>query len=268
MNVREQVERAIRSYGDRPEGEATVGDDGLPVYGLAQALGWIVANQIVATRYHDTALDAIPVEHPEHGWDRFLLTRRVSCDLAAAEPADAFGLLLLTGTGAPRLASPDGTTRLALGDLLRADPERAIGRLLELLPAPGLLPGDHSRCRHARAPDYPRLYQAVAEIIAERPGVVAAREIYVDTEQIEGAFHPLYLHSAAQAAGLVYDWFAVQSRAYAAFFRIQGDYAVYETDTGGWSSVVRQLAGQDLETVKRRLLGWLRLEGGPDPAVD
>src|SRR4030088_3195966 len=67
----------------------------------------------------DDGLDDIP---PEHGCDRFLLPRRVSCDLLADEPADSFGLLLLGDADAPILAQPDGTTRLALGPLYRTDP--------------------------------------------------------------------------------------------------------------------------------------------------
>ena len=40
--------------------------------------GWATASAIVRARYADSAIDALPVIHPDHGWDRFLLTRRVT----------------------------------------------------------------------------------------------------------------------------------------------------------------------------------------------
>src|SRR3712207_8441597 len=98
MDLGERVATALRNYGSAA---APADDADLPIPNrLGYALGWIVASAIVGTRYFDSALDALLVCHPEHGWDRFLLTRRVSCALLADEPADSFGLLLLDGDDA------------------------------------------------------------------------------------------------------------------------------------------------------------------------
>ena len=266
MDLGERVATALRNYGAE---KAPAADQELAILDrLGYALGWVVAGAIVAARYGDSALDALPVCHPERGWDRFLLTRRVSCDLLAGEPADSFGLLLLDGEDAPRLANPDGSTRLALGPLLRDDPERAIARALDLLPPVGLVEGDHNRCDHVRAEQYPTLYTAIAELILEHPGLLVAREIYVPAEAIDGGYHPILLHTARSHGQTVYGWFGIEGPQYAAFCRIGGEYAIYETDAGNWSGVRKQLAEEDQEGMKRRIRAWLRLAGQPDPAVD
>ena len=266
MDLGERVATALRNHGP---GEAPAADQELVIPNrLGYALGWVVASAIVGARYRDSALDALPVCHPERGWDRFLLTRRVSCDLLAGEPADSFGLLLLDGEDAPRLANPDGSTRLALGPLLRDDPERAIARALELLPPVGLVEGNHDRCDHVRAEQYPTLYAAIAELILEHPGLLVAREIYVPAEAIDGGYHPILLHTARSHSQTVYGWFGIEGPHYAAFCRIGGEYAIYETDAGNWSGVRKQLAEEDQEGMKRRIRAWLRLAGQPDPAVD
>src|SRR5688572_23242055 len=131
MNVREQVELALKNYSDLPP--APMGED-LPESDaylatpdrLSFALGWVLANAIVSARYADSALDALPIYHPENGWDRFLLTRRVSGDAYAAEKADSHGMIMLTGEDAPRLTRPSGATKVSLGAKLREDPEAAI----------------------------------------------------------------------------------------------------------------------------------------------
>ncbi len=205
MRVVERVSRAIQSYAQHTHidipGKSDVPD------ATAYPLGWIVASAIVATRYHRSAIDAIPIYHPEHGWDRFLLTRRMACIYQESESADSFGQLLLTGNDAPRLVT--NTTQLTLGDLLRRDPEHAIASVLDLVPAIGLSGGNHARCWHERARRYPIFYDVVATLIAEHPGLVAARELFVDERRIAGTYHPLYLHSIVTTPQMVYNWFEV-----------------------------------------------------------
>src|SRR5438105_2797537 len=98
MDLRQQVALACQG-GIDPVPTAGIGDGTGSVANerTIYALGWIVANAIVTARYRDSAIDALPVYHPENGWDRFLLTRRVSCQYFADEPADAFGLIMLDG---------------------------------------------------------------------------------------------------------------------------------------------------------------------------
>jgi hypothetical protein len=272
LSLRNQVAAAVRNYSGLPP--VPVGDaDSEEGYlaspnRLAFALGWIVAGQIVGARFRDSAIDVLPIYHPENGWDRFLLTRRVSCTLLREESANSFGMLMLDGEDAPRLTYPDGNTRLVLGPLLQREPEQVMSVVLRSLPQFGLVPGEHGLCEHERDALYPTLYQVVAEIIAEHPGVVAAREIYVDDQAVEGTYHPLYLHGAARHPQMVYEFFGIQSPDWAAFFRIGGSQSIYETDQGGWSTVVKQLADEDRAGMKRRILSWLRIDGGPVPEVD
>lgn len=232
------------------------------------ALGWIVANAIVTGHYRDSAIDALPIYHPQHGWDRFLLTRRVTCQYCADESADAFGLIMLDGDDAPRLTYPNGESRLALGHFLRTDPHGAIGKVLDLLPPIGLVPGDHTGCWHERATLYPTLYAVVTEMILEYPTLTAAREVLIDNEQIDGAFHPLYAHTAARSARIAYDWFELETPEFAGYVRIHGEQAVYRTDGGRWSTILKPLTAEEPDGMKQRILAWLRLRGQPDPTVD
>ena len=212
MNVAQQVETAIHhTLPEASPAAAVPGMDSARAERLTYALGWIVANAIVSARYRDSAIDALPVCHPQSGWDRFLLTRRVSCQWCADEPADAFGLIMLDGDDAPRLTHPNGETRLSLGQLLRTDPHEAVERVLELFPPIGLVAGDHTPCWHERAAIYPTLYAAVTDLILEYPTLTAAREVLIDDQQIDGAFHPLYAHIAARSAQLAYDWFELET---------------------------------------------------------
>jgi hypothetical protein len=261
MEIAEQVQAAIQSTATGDTGQT-------PEERVTYALGWIVANVIVAARYHDAAIDALPVYHPEHGWDRFLLTRRVSCALCADEAADHFGLIMLDGEDAPRLTHPNGETRIALGHLLRTAPLEARARILSFFPPTALVAGDHSACWHQRAERYPMLFSVVSDLIVSWPAIVAAREIYIDDAQIDGAYHPLYIHTALRAAHHVYDWFAVQTQDYPAYFRINGEQAIYLTDANWWSTVVKPLSAERSEDLAGRILAWLRLRGQPDPAVD
>lgn len=270
MEIREQVELAIRNYAeleqvplndDTPEDVAYLATPDR----LSFALGWVVANAIVAARYADSAIDALPVYHPENGWDRFLLTRRTTGKAFASEPANRFGMVMVDGDDAPRLTKPSGADKLALGAALRENPEKAIASVLAEVRAGSLLPLDLGMRWRDRQRNYPRLYQAVTELVVEYPGVVAAREIFVDDQQVDGAYHPLYLHGAAPQPAMLYEWFLIQYGDRAAFFRVHGGQSIYETERGGWSTVKSQLSAEEsVEGIKQRLKAWLRIEGEPD----
>jgi hypothetical protein len=274
MHVREQVELALRNYGElepvpfgpeMPEETAYLATPDR----LAFALGWIAANQIVQARYADSAIDALPIYHPEHGWDRFLLTRRVTADRFRNEAANRYGMIMLSGEDAPCLTRPSGAVRLALGSALQRDPEQAIRELIALFPPGQLLPKELGYRWNERKRVYPMLYNAVTELILEHPGVVAAREIYVDDQPVDGAYHPLYLHSVSPKPGVVLDWFLVQRGERAVFFRAHGGQTIYETDRRTWSTVKKQIGQDDPETAKQRIRNWLRIgDSQPQPEVD
>jgi hypothetical protein len=250
---------------------------------MAYALGWAVASEIVAARFRSSAIDVLPVFHPENGWDRFLITRRASGAAFEHQPANEFGMLLLDGEDAPRLTSPGGKTRVPGGQALLDDPEATVKAMLARIPRPALNSDDSNRLRqYERAPKYPLYYRAVAELIVEYPGLVASREIYIDDEAIDGQYHPLYLH-AAELTGMgpddrhgvviaktTYNWFQLQYGDLFAFFDRRGNRAVYRTDRATWSRVTRQLTDEEtIEQVKERLKRWLRLDGlAPDPEID
>ncbi len=285
MQVAEQVEAAVRNYGELPQIRLDEHIAPETLYmatpdRLAYALGWIAANAIVAARFLPSAIDVLPVFHPEHGWDRFLITRRVSCRNYANEPADKFGLLMLSGEDAPRFTTGGGKTRLALGQALQDDPEGAIEELLSLIPAPRIEGGKHSRCAHQLATRYPLYYNVATEMIVENPGVVGAREIYIDDQAIDGQYHPLYLHAVALSHSgpddrtgavlpvMVYDWFQLQYGELFAFFDTPGARSIYRTDRNTWSRVRKQLTNEPDDTVKQRISNWLRIGGAPDPSLD
>lgn len=273
MNVREQVELAIRNYADLPpaplseelpESEAYLATPDR----LSFALGWIVASAIVNARYADSALDALPIYHPENGWDRFLLTRRVSGEVYAREHADSHGMIMLSGEDAPSLTKPSGAIKVSLGAKLREDPEAAIAEALSWFPPSGLKANDLGKRWPDRRKYYPMLYNTVAELILEYPGIVAAREIFIDDQPVDGAYHPLYLHAVSLRSAMTYDWVLVQYQERALFFRVHGGQSIYETNRKGWSTVRRQLNQDEPERIKERLLSWLRIKGEPDPTVD
>jgi hypothetical protein len=250
---------------------------------LAYALAWIVASEIVSARFRSSAIDVLPVFHPEHGWDRFLITRRTSGTVFQYQPANEFGMLLLDGKEALRLTSPGGKTRVAIGREMLDNPDALVQATLARVPRSALNTDDSNRLReHERAPKYPLFYRAVTELIVEYPGLTASREIYIDDEQIDGQFHPLYLH-AAELTGMgpddrhgvviaktTYNWFQLQYGELFAFFDRRGNRSVYRTERATWSRVSRQLDQEDsVEQVKQRLKRWLRLDGlAPDPVVD
>ncbi|MGH9174502.1 MAG: hypothetical protein ACRD1H_09095 [Vicinamibacterales bacterium] len=273
MNYRELVERAIARYEGAPQvpfhDEMADADAYLATPDrLTFALGWIVANAIVAARYADSGIDALPVVSPDAGWDRFLITRKTTSDVFRNESANRYGMIMLTGEDAPRITRPSGETRLALGTLLREDPERALAEAVALFPPRALPQADLGKRWRDRKAHYPTLYTVVTELIAENPGLVVAREIFVDDQQVDGKFHPLYLHSATQHPALLYDWFLVQFGERAAFLRVHGWQAIYETDRGGWATIKRQLAQETPEGMRARILAWLRIEGEPNREID
>ncbi|HYI16707.1 MAG TPA: hypothetical protein VEX37_15015, partial [Thermomicrobiales bacterium] len=268
MNVRELVQRAIANHEALPPVPFSVDMPDETAYlatpdRLAYALGWIVAGAIVKARFADSGIDVLPVFSPEHGWDRFLITRKTTSDVFKQESANRFGMIMLSGEDAPVITRASGESRLALGSLLREDPERAIAEVVRLFPARPLPKPDLGKSWKGRQEHYPRLYASVVETIVDYPGTIAAREVFVDDQPVDGKYHPLYLHGAAVHPALVYDWFLVQHGERATFFRIHGGQSIYETDRGGWSTVKKQLTKEDDAGIRARLLAWLRLEGQP-----
>ena len=248
---------------------------------LAFALGWLVAAEVIAARHATSGIDALPVYHRERGWDRFVLTRRVTGTAYAARMADEFGQIRVGGRDAPVLMTPDGA-RLRLGAALQVDADGALAALLQRIPNPGsdvATPLDLMQTE--RTPAYPTIMCAVAELVATTPGLTAAREIYVDAEQIDGTFHPLHLHNAELSTYgpgdrhgspqpvLTYNWVQLQLGESFAFIDRHGARIIYRTDAGTWRRAPKGVDGHDVEALVRRMRGWLRLDGqGPDPAVD
>ena len=249
---------------------------------LAYALGWIVANQIVQARFPSAAVDVLPIFHPENGWDRFLITRRVSSHLYNTLPADELGRIMLTGDDGPRFVLPAARVRIGLRELLARDADAAISQVLAQIPEkPGGV-GDLKRMRPSeRAPRYPEFIAAITELLLEYPGLVPSREIYIDNEQIDGQFHPLHLHATelstygpgdrhgANLPVITYNWIQLQYRELFAFIDRRGNRAIYRTDRETWARPKVQLEDEPAERLKQRIAGWLRLGGAaPEPGVD
>lgn len=227
---------------------------------LAFALGWIAANVVVQRRYRRSGIDALPIYHPESGWDRFLLTRRVTSQEYKDEPANSYGMIMLDGEDAPRLTTPGGKTILSMGQGMRDDPINTLKAMLKRIPREEMPDGKHGSRWKQRRRVYPRLYRAITETLVEHPGMVAAREIYVDDKPIDGAYHPLYLHGATLEPKILYDWMMVQLGRWAVFFRVHGGQTIYETDRRTWSTVKKQISEEeDYAGIKRRLEGFLRI---------
>jgi hypothetical protein len=229
---------------------------------LAFALGWIAANVVVQRRYRRCGIDALPIYHPESGWDRFLLTRRVTSQEFKDEPANSYGMIMLDGEDAPRLTTPGGKTIHSMGQGMREDPIATLKAMLKRIPRDELPEGGkHGGRWKQRRKVYPRLYRAITETLIEHPGTVAAREIFVDDRPIDGAYHPLYLHGAALEPKILYDWIMVQLGRWAVFFRTHGGQSIYETERRTWSTVKRQISDEEsYEAIKRRLEGFLRIQ--------
>ncbi len=285
-SLEELVQLAVENYADLPpialDESITEETFALATPNrLAFALGWIVASEIVKARFPKSAIDVLPVFHPENGWDRFLITRRVTAKKFENRTANEFGMLMLDGEDAPRFTSPSGKTRLSLGNALQEDPKAAIAELLKLIPRPAINTNESNTIQKVeRAPQYPHYYRVVTELIIENPGMVAAREIYIDDEQIDGKFHPLYLHAAEltvvpgetlpqNLASITYRWFQLQIGEKFVFFDRRGTRTIYRTDRETWSRVRKQLNQRPVEEVKERIEGWLRLNGRePNPEID
>ena len=212
-------------------------------------------------RFRRYGIDAVPIYHPENGWDRFLLTRRVTSPEYKSEPANKFGMIMLDGEDAPRLTTPGGKTIMTLGDKMREDPVAALKQMLKHIPREEIdQEAKHGGRWRTRRKTYPRAYRAITEIILENPGAVAAREIFVDDKPIDGAYHPLYLHGAAPEPKILYDWVMLQLGRWAVFFRTHCGQTIFETDRRTWSTVKKQLSDEeDFEGIKKRLEGFLRL---------
>jgi hypothetical protein len=228
---------------------------------LAFALGWIAANVVIQRRYRRCGIDALPIYHPESGWDRFLLTRRVTSQEFKDEPANSYGMIMLDGEDAPRLTTPGGKTILSMGQGLREDPINTLKQMLKRIPRDEMPDGKHGGRWKQRRKVYPRLFRAITETLVANPGTVAAREIFVDDRPIDGAYHPLYLHGAALEPKILYDWMMVQLGRWAVFFRTHGGQTIYETERRTWSTVKKQIADEEsYEDITRRLEGFLRLK--------
>jgi hypothetical protein len=223
----------------------------------AFVVGWLLANSIVAARFLEAAIDAVPLFNPEHGWDRIVLTRRFACGHLAEDPSGPLGTILLRGDDTPQFQVKGA--ELDLGTLVREDPRLALEHALSLVPVPSLPPGDHSACWHERATLYPVLYGAVTELIIEHAEFYAAREVFVDDQHVDGTFHPLFLHGIVTNPTFVYDWFSIETADRLAFFRINGDQALVQTETGAWRAVGPILQRGTYEALTSQLRAWLRL---------
>jgi hypothetical protein len=228
---------------------------------LAFALGWIAANVVVQRRFRRCGIDALPIYHPETGWDRFLLTRRVTSPEFKDEAANSYGMIMLDGEDAPRLTTPGGKTILSMGKGMREDPVNTLKQMLRRIPRDEIPEGKHGGRWKQRRRVYPRIFRALTETLIENPGTVAAREIFVDDKPIDGAYHPLYLHGAALEPKILYDWIMVQLGRWAVFIRTHGGQTIYETERRTWSTVKKQIGDEEsYEDIKRRLEGFLRLK--------
>ena len=286
-DVHERVRRAVERYSSLPAIGIVAGVSPDELYlatpdRLSYALAWIVGAEIVRARFKTSAIDVLPVYHPERGWDRFLVSRRVSGTELNRFPADEFGVLFVrTGDDSPRFVTPD-KRRVSLGRALMNDPENAISQLLDLIPSPGLVvDGSPVLKRGEHAPVYPLIYDALTELVATYPGLVAAREVYIDDEQIDGQFHPLHLHAAELSSSgphdrqganipvLTYNWVQLQYGEMFAFVDRRGTRAVYRTDRGTWARARVPLTDASTVEIAERFCGWLRIDGAsPHPNLD
>jgi hypothetical protein len=170
-------------------------------------------------------------------------------------------MIMLDGEDAPRLTTPGGKTILSMGQGMKDDPIATLKKMLKHIPRDEMPEGKHGGRWKERRRTYPRMYRSVTELIVSNPGMVAAREIFVDDKPIDGAYHPLYLHGATLEPKILYDWFMVQLGRWAVFCRTHGGQTIYETERRTWSTVKKQLSEEeDYEGVKRRLEGFMRFK--------
>ena len=209
---------------------------------------WRAANDIVQAHYEQGAIDAFPIYSEEAGLEKFMLTRRLACVVHNTDLPDQYGTLQLTGDSTPRYVQGDKT--------LDAGDRAALLAQFDGVDEP--LDG-HERCWHRYATQYPRIYQAVTELIAEYPEVSAAREIYVDKEFVDGTYHPLYLHSFVQEAMMVYDWFSIEANDQAVFIKVTGEASIFRSEKGTWRFVGAILKESTAAELKAQFIEWLQL---------
>ena len=210
--------------------------------------GWQAANAVVQAHFQAGAIDAFPIYSEEAGLDRFMLTRRLSCVVHNNDLPDQFGTISLIGEGAPAFTRGGATIDLAdrlafLGQFDGVDEE---------------LTG-HERCWHRYATQYPRIYQAVTDLVTDYPQVSVAREIFVDKEFVEGTYHPLYLHAFVQDPMMVYDWFAIEADDQAVFMKITGEATIFRSETGTWRFIGDVMKEKTTDELKDQFKIWLQL---------
>ena len=209
---------------------------------------WQAANAVVQAHYEQGAIDAFPIYSEDAGLDKFMLTRRLACVVHKNDLPDQWGTLQLTGDASPRYNRGEQS--------------------IDLHDVPGLLAvfggvdeplTGHERCWHRYATQYPRIYQAVTDLIAEYPQVSAAREIYVDKDFVDGTYHPLYLHAFVQEPMMVYDWFAIEADEQAIFIKITGEASIFRSDAGTWRFVGAILKESSTDELRTQFKEWLQL---------
>lgn len=209
---------------------------------------WQAANAIVQAHYEQGAVDAFPIYSEDAGLEKFMLTRRLACVVHNNDLPDQWGTIHLRGDASRTYVR--GETSHDLGDLS--------GLLSEFEKVDEPLDG-HERCWHRYATQYPRIYQAVTDLITEYPQVSAAREIYVDKEFVDGTYHPLYLHAFVQEPMMVYDWFAIEADEQAIFIKITGEASIFRSEVGTWRFVGAVLKNATTEELKAQFKEWLQL---------
>lgn len=260
MNIESTAAR-IRSLWHSPQLSSSTAEEWLTPDRTSYAIAWLIASLVVEHRFPETALDAIPLYAPAIGWDRFVLTRRISCDHCDAELANAFGQLQLGPGGTVNLTDPAGTVQVAF---FPAEADQLLARLdhvLQALPVLELRAGDHRSCQHRRAPLYPQVFTTMARLVAAEPSLVVAREIFIDVDLIDGMRHPLWAHTARQESGYTYDWFGLRRARSntAAFVRISGQQVIYRTDRSTWASHSLEAESLTTEVLSGQLQSWLGL---------
>lgn len=210
---------------------------------------WQAANEIVQAHFEAGGIDAFPIYSEEGGLEKFMVTRRLACVVHSHDLPDQFGTVQLLADDAPRFKR--GGKVFDLADRPRV--------MAEFAGVDEPLAG-HERCWHRYAgTQYPRIYQAVTELITEYPQVSAAREIYVDKEFVEGTYHPLYLHSFVQEPQMVYDWFAIEADEQAVFIRISGEATIFRSETGTWRFIGAVMKDATTAELKAQFKEWLQL---------
>jgi len=209
---------------------------------------WEAANSVVQAHYTEGGIDGFPVFSEQGQLEKFLFTRRLACVVHNSDLPDQFGAIELAGETGPRLIK--GADVGGLDGI-----ETFVSNLDEFDEA---LAG-HERCWHRYAAQYPRIYQAVTNLVSRFPQVVVAREIYVDKEFVDGTYHPLYLHSFVQEPMMVYDWFAIEADEQAVFLRITGEASIFRSEKGTWRFVGAVLKERSTEEIEQQLIEWLHL---------